>query len=762
MLTPFEIESRFQDLTLVFSFPSSPRQRLEAIREFFAGLGGQAQTAEPYLLDVAQRLPDILRHLQSEGLPPDTLQSVLQSLQEFLTHLPVLVSMKEIYEALELLRRSLARQLVFVGEVERAAGLFSDKPLTMSLPADPALTPFELLECVAAHAREQKHPAAAPFAESLRAWKEGLGQIPGKSIFPAVEKPLGSAGRRPTGRLRGVSVRLFADSTSGSDDICADVAIFQEGETGFFFPALAAARSIIAESHPHLADRYFSGRIQFDDLSALHEGASANLAIAAVAYCESLRFSNQRTFYQVSSQAAFTGGVREDGGVLSVEPTSLAAKIEAVFFSALEFLAVPRSQLEEAEASVRSLQRVFPRRSLSIIGVGNVRDVFYDRRLSTLHVVGAARHLGRTAWRKKPLVAALIVVSILLVVIARLLLGPVDVRPVYADASGTEMVVRNRWGAAIETITIRKTTADQMQNTPGTMSLTAFSDVNGDGREEIVWAETSSDRYATTAVVQCKEVKADTLLWRYEVRKRFSFPKKRDAESGGYGITDIVVQDVDHDGVPDLFLAAQKAMFCSIIVRLDARTGREVSCYLNMGHVVDLTLSDLTKTGKPYLVASGVNNAFLRACLIVLDPASMGGHSPWTGEYQVDSIRPAMEVYYLLAPRSSLAALYGETPDNFGQYVELEKETGNILWGVRDFYRKDGSNGFVRFLMDSNLRFLQSGSNTEFDGYWRKALAEHLLPETGEAEYLRELGGQILYWDGASWQKQATRNRLYR
>ncbi len=77
MPTPFETEGRFQDLLLTLSYLSSSRQQLAAIHEFLASLGCQFQAAEPYVLDIAQRLPGILRQLQPEGLSTQSLRGAL-------------------------------------------------------------------------------------------------------------------------------------------------------------------------------------------------------------------------------------------------------------------------------------------------------------------------------------------------------------------------------------------------------------------------------------------------------------------------------------------------------------------------------------------------------------------------------------------------------------------------------------------------------------------------------------------------------------
>jgi len=763
MFNPIEIENRFQDLLLVLSFPSSPWQRLTAIGSFVDRLDGQYRTAEPYLLDIAQRLPEVIQQLQPEGLSPNDLSPIVLSLDLLVKDLPVLHSISGFDDAIERLKRDLALLLVYVGEIQQAASLFGESGLVLN-PAEPSSTLLERLERGLAAARSQNHASASSFAEFLRHWKEQTRFLPGRTVFPTVERAIRQSAQPGAGRLRGVTVELFGETKTGSDEIRSDVAVLRENERDFLAAAISAVRSLIRETHPNLAERYFAGRVRFEDFSALHEGYSANLGITVLMYCEILRFTNQRMLFQLSPRAAFTGGTNAHGEVLAIESSTLESKIHAAFFSWIDVLAVPRAQQSEAEAIARNLRLMFPAKALVIVPIGTVKEVLNDRRLSMLHDVGVVQYSVRVAWKHKAVWIPMAVMAVLAFMIIRLWHGPMDKRPAYVMAEGEELYIRNGGGEILDSIRVRRITVEVIARSPSFLSITKLVDLNGDGRDEIVWAEATEEKYRETSIISCKVVGADTLMWRLEVRKHFSFPYKREAENSGFGISDILAADVDGRGQPDIFFAAQNAEFVGIIVRLDGRTGQEKGCYLNMGHLHDLMFANLKGTGKPLLVGCGVSNAFSRGCLVVLDPARMDGHSPSQGEYVVDSLPPARELYYLLAPRSTVADIYSEALHNNSQSVENDSVGHGILWNVRDIYIKQGAEsrqGVLRFHLNDDMSLRYVGSTSDFDFFRRKAVSEGLLPDTKDDVYLRQLGEKMLYWDGTRWAKKATMNTRY-
>ncbi|MGH7496343.1 MAG: hypothetical protein ACREOO_28665 [bacterium] len=76
---------------------------------------------------------------------------------------------------------------------------------------------------------------------------------------------------------------------------------------------IAASRRWLVQTYPQLAKKFFAGRIKFEEAHPLHEGNSANLAIAALFYCAAAHFADQRQQYRLAANVAITGDLSENG-----------------------------------------------------------------------------------------------------------------------------------------------------------------------------------------------------------------------------------------------------------------------------------------------------------------------------------------------------------------------------------------------------------------------------------------------------------------
>ena len=78
MYDPQRIEDEFQELDRVLSGPATARWRLLAMGRFLEQLDGLEAKAEPQLLRLAVRLPDLLHDLDPIGLAPEKIASLMR------------------------------------------------------------------------------------------------------------------------------------------------------------------------------------------------------------------------------------------------------------------------------------------------------------------------------------------------------------------------------------------------------------------------------------------------------------------------------------------------------------------------------------------------------------------------------------------------------------------------------------------------------------------------------------------------------------
>src|SRR4029077_20176106 len=113
---------------------------------------------------------------------------------------------------------------------------------------------------------------------------------------------------------------------------------------------------------------------------------------------------------------------------------------------------------------------------------------------------------------------------------------------------------------------------------------------------------------------------------------------------------------------------------------LDAN-GKMIAEYWHSGVLSYLALADLYGDGKEEIVTTGVNNGYLQATLVVLDPERVSGASTEVRDkFQIHGMGVAHEVLRLFVPGSDLnKALF-----SFNAAVEPTIEHGSIRLTVEE------------------------------------------------------------------------------
>lgn len=753
MTNPIDVERRFQDLLLLLSLPSSPRQRLAAIAAFLTNLVDHLHLFEPYALDLAQRVPEIVRHFRADGSSPDDLQSMYTVFARVSEVFPVEGAPAGYAETLGVLRDSAALQYAFVGMLAEALALYGlALPETMEeLGEGP---PLDRLCHALNVAKARKHASAPHLSRLLDAWNAKLLSPPNYTIIPVIERSFTSNEGLSVGRLRGMTVELFGEAKNGCDDIRADVSILENDRGEFFSPAISAARSLIRETHPSLAKRYVAGRVQFEDQNALHEGHSANLGIALLLYCEILRHMNQRTSFRLSSRASFTGNVSESGAILPIESSGLNLKVEAVFFSWVDFLVVPKQQALATEDIVEALHNKFPSRDLVVIGMGSVRDGFFDRRLTEAKDIGAFRHTARITWRKRWSLGALVGFIALAVIVARLLYGPIDRNPVDFESHGTTLRIKNRYNENIKTIEVG-----------AKRGIATFSDVDGDGYNEVIWAKSDSGDGERFTSICCESFRKDSILWFFDLLKdNIDSGRTQTMGSNACMLSYLFSGDYEGTGRPVVISVSTTSFAKRLVFKLDGGTGRELGSYVHVGAIEGISPIDLDGDGIKELLAYGSNGSSSLASIVILDPRFIGGWSPPGPNDTTRASRPGLERAYILIPKTMLAeSLRYDSKYSMVASLVSDIKGGSFTVCVHDVHAQVGNAvASIYPTFDLDLQLLSVETGDDYDILAKKMFDQGRFPFNPLTSYLTsELKRNIRYWDGECWQYQPVMNRHY-
>lgn len=722
MPNPFETERSFRALQHRLQYPISAGRRLHEICGFLESIQDSRAEYESYVLELAALIPDLLRNESFTGTDPAILLRFHECLSGCARDVPQIQAIQGFSASLETLRREAARTFTLLGEDERALQVWSGPGST---------------------------------ATNLKTDRFSV-QV------PVVERGLRDGGiGEGIGTLRKIILTPLGTSDSGKDEIHLDVAVFgaEADAESILRNPISASRALLAQSHPHLQRTFLRAQIHFEGEHALHEGSSANLALSLLVYCALLESAMQRDIYQGISSAIMTGAVDESGGVMPVDPASVSSKTEAAFFSPAATLVVPKAQLPDFERSAAHLREAYPRKLLTVFGVSNLQELFFDRRI-TLHTrVSLARHGIRRLWKwRRPVAAGLILT--LGVVVAALLYGPLDKVPTSFKLEGEHLTVLNQYNQVLERIPVGGETVysfmdpsqQLIQHTPA-----AIADFDGDGIREIVWIENGRKNDIFYTVLRCKSIGSPDIRWKFTPEWKISFRNNSDVNSSAFRAIQVLVEDFDGDGRTEVLANFRHEAFPGVVAKIDAITGEEISHYLHIGHFTAMKAHDLNGDGLKEILLCGTNNAFRVACFTVLDPRNISGHSPLTREYEVVGYERGREIGYIRIPRTRVGDQYrAVVKSNVCLGLNIHEADSSISIRMLDaFIPADSPGGplsamiWVKLGFDLTCRGIVTGDN--YDIVYDDLVEKGKIEPIWRFEALEGYERSFLYLQGEEW-----------
>jgi hypothetical protein len=750
--SPTAIELRFRDLMRELNAGNAACAKVMQAYQFLMQFRSHPATLDPWLLEIAETLIPLITHASFIGTDPAEIAGLREELALASSRHPEIRTLDGYHAALTALRESAARQYTFAGDQASAlhllleAGADTQEPLPLSPGTGGSL--LDHYRHAERHAGTSHLPGMDRWEALLDSWHVLIHETRRAVTVPVV----GLRHDAPETRWAGLRVIRFASfewSGDGIDHINASVPVAGVHETtsSTFSPAICAARSIaMPEGAADSSVRHISCGIVFDGADGSHTGTSANLGIAALAACRFMTLLERRESYTIPPGVAMTGGIDASGTILPVESTSLEAKVRAVFFSWVTVLAIPASQVALARDVLKPLEAIYPHRNLQLVGVGSLREIFYDRRLTHIKRPGAIRYLAQRIWRRKRAVAALVFAALLLT-IARLWYGPIDKNAASWQVDSDAIVVRNEAGSVLDRIRISKESAASAV-IPGAENfgrkIADIGDVDGDGRHELIWASSPDGDPDAPSVVFCAAPGRDHILWSHSLHVPLHFPNQPDVASGTFHWYRVQAEDYDGDGSSEVFIIARSSGFASILVRLDGRTGRESGLYVHCGHLNDMKVIDLDNDGRREIILCGVNNSMRAACLIALDPAHIGGYSPFAPGYEVDDIAPAQELAYVLIPRTIVGEQFSrQVKYNIAQSIAVHDSGKVIEIGVRDAFVnaqavEDHLSSTVYVAFDRTFKPVGFRTGDDFDTLFSDFISRGKFGSETQAAYARE------------------------
>ncbi len=341
-----------------------------------------------------------------------------------------------------------------------------------------------------------------------------------------------------------------------------------------------------------------------------------------------------------------------------------------------------------------------------------------------------------------------------------------DSNPVFAEVKNYILYTYNKDGeklwtkGAVGMKNRQSTMGDLAQEYNGCLRI---GDTDDDGKNEVLISGVNTKELFTQDSLYCYEGNGK-LRWGINIGTIISFGNKSNTQHSSRIIFDFRILKKNNISKPQIFVLCSEVGFSPTkISEIDPMDGRERQAFYNRGGGGFLLDKDIDKDGNVDLLALGINDAFNRAYLAVLDPSDINGYAPVTPNYTPQGVLPAKLKYYLLFPITILENKYSATPYNM-PYGISESDDGSVSIKITNYLNHFPIKDLKVQLVYSLDSLLKVKSVVGGDGFIKanNYLLEHgLLKESLIPNYINSLKDSVLYWDGEKFMNSPTMNKKY-
>jgi len=284
----------------------------------------------------------------------------------------------------------------------------------------------------------------------------------------------------------------------------------------------------------------------------------------------------------------------------------------------------------------------------------------------------------------------------------------------------------------------------------------ATIDVDGDGKQEVIAQFGMRSEWPLYRAVVCYNADGSQ-RWRCEFHRTMTFGSE--SFSDAYAPRFLMVGDFDRDGRVEIVVVAQHSLYYpTLIACLDASTGELKDEYWHSGYLIPPAHRDLNGDRIDELIFAGQNNGLDLACLFVLDPRKISGHSPAPEAYTPVNVAPGTEEYYLLIPRTDLKEFSAFKRNRPATPIQLEGDNSLTIFVSEQV---DADWYSVLFHFNSSLQCISVVGQDRFVTLHRRLETQGKVARTLGPQYYEDLRRAVLYWDGEKFVHEPTMNKNY-
>ena len=779
MKNPVEVERKFNDLIHELRTSPSNKYQWNCIDQFLTNIKDELSRFDTYVLQLIPYLPVIENPISYAGTDPEDGASMLELLSYCEEQIPTIKQQDRYLASRDALLKSVCLLFAIVGDFERLIDLFGLVHQKESKLGKIVRDKSKYQEdhqkrttYIAELARAQSYRDLADFLDQIyEIWNKELQEEPHSILIPVVERH--SSGKEfEEGRIRRMEAKITGERSERKDTISNNFVVVgaEQPKTGDTGNIEQAVRMRLNRAHPQLRKRFFDVLLSYKLQNGWQIGYSSGPGAACISYAAILDYSGCRETYSVNSNIAITGKLNANGMLSSVDERSIRKKAEAVFFSWSNMLVVPTQQEEKFKSAIKKLAEKYPKRTkIKIIGIDDINELFFDRRITSHQVQSRPQYYLQQAWEQKFSIAGVVIILILLLLIIRLLYGPIDKNPVNGVFKGEHLFVENQYGQTLARLDAGFRADDQARSnsSKGGNPEVKFADINSDNINEVFWVTNTANNEAVTEKISSWSVSGDSLVWELPLSIDLEFPRKSGMVDENYIIGGLSKETLPNGKTYIIVESTMREMFPGVIVQLQAATGNIENKYVHTGMIGDIELIDLAGDEVREVIFTGLNNAFSNAVVGVLDLRKFGGHSPLKGDYIMENVDPAKHLHYLLIPKTKVGrylnpiSYYNVSHNiNLGQdsliSVEVTDGDATPFEGIERDPR-------IYAFFDYNLQPLGFSTSDKYDIVSEKLYREGKIDTIPDYDYFEAFKDSILYWNGEQFKSrigvgQATSN----
>ena len=488
----------------------------------------------------------------------------------------------------------------------------------------------------------------------------------------------------------------------------------------------------------------------FDTDTAWLTGNSMGVSFAVLISLAIKRMQSDRTSYVMQAPVAITGCINAEGKVQGVNEQTIEAKLQACIFYGIKVFVCPIEHYDQLNKKLSELKETYPNSKLKLVAVSHLDDIVSDRRLFSITAQPVYKWLPRRIKRKSPQL-----LGVLVLLIAFYLgfhqITMLDKNPVSYELMENRIVFMNQYQRVVGELEVSERTINAIQRHHSSeYQMIALVDLNQNGFNEVVLINHDTISFSE---LYAFDILNNQTLWSYRPELGTEYTHNSDINHLRLNAVKFLVSSIKELNKLDLLLLSSTNFFPSVIEQINPITGKPRTRYLHSGHIRRMRLVDNFKNEEYRIVFSGVNNAYHRAVVGVLDPENLNGQSPSFGRHKSQAIEIAKHSYYIKLPHSKIRNYLPvitnlNIADGFIEYhngyafsvIDFELEPNNI----DNLYH-------LVFSFDRELRPIGIGTSNVMNMVLQNLIDAGILQERFTPEYKQELMDEIRYYINGEW-----------